>query len=108
MANKKKLKLATGLSERSQNAITEALSSESVNRNIKIGDRRTSIRLETGMWNALYEIAREEGCTVNDLCTAIYENKEGESTFTSTLRVFLINYFRGPAGRRGRRARDSA
>lgn len=37
------------------------------------GHRRTSIRLEPSMWQALEAIAQREGLTINALCTLIKE-----------------------------------
>ena len=63
-------------------------------RNIRIHNRRTSIRLDDRMWKALNEIARIEGCTIHDLCTAVYDYKDADTGFTTALRVFLMNYYR--------------
>lgn len=63
-------------------------------KNVRIHNRRTSVRLEPEMWNALNEIATIEGCTVHDLCSAVHDMKEQGSSFTAALRVFLMEYYR--------------
>jgi predicted DNA-binding ribbon-helix-helix protein len=68
-----------------------------VSRNIRIHERRTSIRLEPEMWDALYEVASLEDCSVHDLCSAVHDMKAAEAPFTGALRVFLMEYFRSAA-----------
>jgi predicted DNA-binding ribbon-helix-helix protein len=68
-----------------------------VSRNIKVGEHRTSVRLEPEMWEALYEVAELEGCSVNDLCGAVHDTKDPEAPLTGALRVFLMQYYRRAA-----------
>ncbi len=63
-------------------------------RNIRIHRRRTSVRLEPVMWNALNEIAGLEKCSIHDLCSAVHDLKERELSFTAALRVFMVEYYR--------------
>lgn len=74
--------------------------------NIMIGGHRTSMRLERSMWDALEDIGRREGLSVNRLCTSIKERieeqarrrglspEEGDVTLTSAVRVFIAAYYR--------------
>lgn len=64
-----------------------------VNRNVFIGRRRTSVRLEPAMWDALAEICRREQMTVHDLCGLIDERRRA-SSLTAAIRVFIVTYFR--------------
>ena len=76
------------------------------------GHKRTSIRLEPSMWQALEAIAQREGMTINVLCTMIKDRLEKQreramaepgakpesaaekkSTFTSAVRVLIASYF---------------
>lgn len=68
-------------------------------RNVRIGRRRTSLRLETAMWEALQDIADRERITQNELLTEIAQG-QSESSFTASVRVFTLNYFRRLAGSR--------
>ncbi len=68
-----------------------------VSKNVRIGRRRTSVRLEREMWDALAEICRREGVTANAICTEVGE-KGAEGGFTSRLRVYIMSYFRSRAG----------
>lgn len=68
-------------------------SSTLVNRNVTIHGRRTSLRLEPAMWDALHEIAQRESITVHDLCTKV-ELERRESTLTAAIRVFILGYYR--------------
>ena len=73
-----------------RNKINGALQSK----NVRIHDRRTSVRLEPEMWTALHEIAVMEGCSIHDLCGAVSDLKSPEASFTATLRVFVMEYYR--------------
>jgi predicted DNA-binding ribbon-helix-helix protein len=64
-----------------------------VTRNITVCGHRTSMRLEPAMWDALVEICRGEGRTVNEICSDI-DRERSESTLTSAMRNFIVNYFR--------------
>ncbi|MEH6632587.1 MAG: ribbon-helix-helix domain-containing protein [Halopseudomonas aestusnigri] len=67
-----------------------------VNRNITLKGRRTSLRLEPDMWEALFEICVREDCHISNLCTTIDDVKEG-SSLTAAIRVFILIYFRNAA-----------
>ncbi len=64
-----------------------------LNRNVWIGRRRTSLRLEPAMWRALEEVARNSGLTVHEVCTLI-DQRRRESSLTAAVRVFLLSYYR--------------
>lgn len=66
-------------------------------RNIVIAGRRTSVRLEADMWQALCDIARRHDASVNDICTLI-SKRRGGSSLTAALRAFALRYFRIAAG----------
>ena len=70
--------------------------------NVRIAGRRTSVRLEPQMWTALNEIADMEKCSVHDLCTAVHEFKESRVSFTASLRVFLMEYYRAASKNDGK------
>jgi predicted DNA-binding ribbon-helix-helix protein len=63
-------------------------------RNIRVHKRRTSIRLEPEMWDALNEIARLESCSIHDLSSAVFDLKAPATSFTASLRVFMMEYYR--------------
>ena len=66
--------------------------------NIRIAGRRTSLRLEPEMWSALHEVAELEGRTIHDICTAVAAlPRPGDASLTSSIRVFLLQYFRALA-----------
>lgn len=62
-------------------------------RNVTVGNKRTSMRLEPQMWDSLERIARTEGVTINNLCTQI-DLRRGGVGLTSATRVFIICYYR--------------
>ena len=48
--------------------------------------------LEGPMWDALEDVGRREKITVSALCTWIERIKGEESSLTSAIRVFLLEY----------------
>ena len=62
--------------------------------NVKIHNRRTSVRLEPEMWSALYEIASMESLSIHDVCSTVDDYKMPGESFSSALRVFLLKYYR--------------
>jgi predicted DNA-binding ribbon-helix-helix protein len=73
-----------------------------VNRNVTVRDRRTSMRLERAMWEALHEICRREGKSLNELVTEI-DAQRSESSLTAAIRVYLLRYFSAAATDEGHR-----
>jgi len=93
-----------GPKKSSQQTSTEVAPLKS--QNIMIGGHRTSMRLEPSMWDALEDIARREGVSVNDLCSRIKVRLDEQArrrgigpednnvTLTSAVRVFIAAYYR--------------
>ena len=87
-----------------QVAATEPTRSAStlINRNVTVAGRRTSMRLEPAMWDALQQICRREGKTLNELVTEIDRQRQ-ESSLTAAIRVYLLLYFSAAATDEGHR-----
>ena len=79
------------------NSYIEDDKSTLVSRNITVMGRRTSVRLEPEMWNALREIARREKCKIHDICSLIHARKNPHTSLTAAIRVFLMLYYRAAA-----------
>jgi predicted DNA-binding ribbon-helix-helix protein len=60
-------------------------------RSIRIGGLRTSIALEDHFFQALKEIAKDRGSTLQDLVTSIDRRREGN--LSSALRVFVLEHY---------------
>ena len=73
-----------------------------VNRNVTVAGRRTSIRLEPAMWEALQQICQREGKAMHDLVTEV-DRGRAESSLTAAIRVYLLRYFRAAATDEGHR-----
>lgn len=71
-----------------------------VNRNVLLANRRTSLRLEPAMWEALEEVCRREGITIHDV-SAMVDSGRSASTLTAAIRVFVLGYFRRAATETG-------
>ena len=72
------------------------LASPLVTKNVNLGDRRTSVRLEPDLWEALSDIAKREMRTMHDICTDI-DRTRGGTRLTSAMRIYIVNYFRSAA-----------
>lgn len=87
-----------------------SMNSKLISRNIVVGNRRTSIRLEDAAWNALDDICRFEGVTVNQLCSMI-DARRNSGSRTSAVRAYIVSYFHQLALKNetaGRRAGDAS
>ena len=71
-------------------------------RNVTVAGRRTSLRMEPEMWDALQEVAEREGQSLHDLCTLV-ARRRGLHSMTAAIRVHLLNYFRAAATEAGHR-----
>jgi predicted DNA-binding ribbon-helix-helix protein len=60
-------------------------------RSVTINGRRTTMRLEPSMWNALRRIAEDHRMTVNQLCSKI-DSSRGEMSMTAALRSYIVSY----------------
>ncbi|MBI3515235.1 MAG: ribbon-helix-helix domain-containing protein [Proteobacteria bacterium] len=60
---------------------------------VKLGDRWTTIRLEQELMSALHDIALGMGIGVHELCTEVALDRP-DGSFTSALRVFVVNHYR--------------
>jgi predicted DNA-binding ribbon-helix-helix protein len=65
-------------------------------RNVVVAGRRTSVRLEPTMWEALTEIARRRGQSVHQLVTEIDRDRIA-SSLTAAIRVYIVDYYRAAA-----------
>ncbi|MBK1666836.1 hypothetical protein CKO28_02105 [Rhodovibrio sodomensis] len=73
-----------------------------INRNVTVNGRRTSIRLEPEMWDALDEIAKRESVRVSDVVSRIDRDRLGRGAgLTARVRVFVLGYFRAAATESG-------
>jgi predicted DNA-binding ribbon-helix-helix protein len=86
---------------------------------VVVADRRTSVRLEPELWDALAAICKRERCTLNDLCTRVDRLRRAgvaralagrarrgravgpvrRPSLTSALRVHVVVYLRRLARR---------
>ena len=73
------------------------------NRNVTIGGRRTSMKLEPGMWDALDEICLRENAPIHDICTRIAKDHKGYN-LTAATRAYILSYFRAAATEEGHSA----
>jgi predicted DNA-binding ribbon-helix-helix protein len=66
---------------------------ERIRRNVNISGRRTSVSLETAVWDALADICKRERVSLVELLTRI-DTGRLEASLASALRVFVLAYFR--------------
>ena len=75
-----------------------------VMRNVRVRGHRTSIRLEPEIWDTLAEICRRECCSLRDVCSYVAGHKPPHGSLSSSLRVFILGYFRRCATEDGHRS----
>ena len=76
------------------------LNNKLVRRNVTVGGHRTSLRLESEMWDGLTEVCRRENVSLHQLCSVLENGRSGFSR-TSAVRAFLVGYFRNAATEEG-------
>ena len=72
-------------------------------RNVTVAGRRTSVRLEPDMWQALQDICGREKVSLHDVCTMVAGSKDANTSLTAAIRVFIMAYFRDAATEDGHR-----
>src|ERR1700731_4582068 len=79
------------------------VASSPVIHNVVVAGRRTSVRLEPVMWEALLEITRQQETNVNQLVTEI-DRQRNSSSLTAAIRVYIVDFYRSAASHAGRAA----
>ena len=64
--------------------------------NLVVDGRRTSVRLEPVLWDALQDIAQRRGMTVHQLATEIARQRT-LSNLTAAIRVYIVEFYRTAA-----------
>lgn len=64
-----------------------------LNKTMRLGNRRTCIRLENEFWEALSEISDIEKKSTKELFSIIDQNRKNIG-LTSAARIFSVSYFR--------------
>ena len=63
-----------------------------VKRSVRIDGRNTSVSLEDQFWDALKEIAKERGATLQDLVATI-KAERNTGGLSSAIRVFVLEHY---------------
>ena len=71
----------------------EHRSSTLVIRNVFVGKRRTSVRLEPVMWDGLRDIASRQGRPVSEIVSEI-DRRRTASTLTAGIRTYVVEFYR--------------
>lgn len=66
-------------------------------RNVNIGAKRTSVKLEPQLWRALEVLAAAQNRTINDICQTL-DATRGKGGLTSALRVYIVTELAMRAG----------
>ncbi len=72
-----------------------------ISRNVSINGRRTRLRLEQALWDALGDICDKEGLTLHNLITVI-DHRRKKISRTSAVRTFIVTYLHDLATENGR------
>lgn len=65
-----------------------------VTKNVVVAGKRTSVRLEKELWQALALICRTDKQSINEICTLVERRRDDSGGFTSALRVYIIQRLR--------------
>ena len=85
-------------------AVTRPVSDGTLlSRTVTVAGRRTSVRLEPMMWEALKEVCLREQASRSALVTKIARERAA-SSLTSAIRLYILGYFRAAADEDGHRA----
>ena len=71
-----------------------------ISKNVTVNGHRTSLRLEQENWDALNDICEAEGLSVHEICSMVEIQRSGGSR-TSSVRTFILTYFRTAAAQAG-------
>lgn len=80
--------------------MANSIQSRLQSRNVTVDGHRTSLRLETDVWDALEEICTRESLNVHEVCTLVEQRRTGSSR-TAAVRAFILGYFRDAASDTG-------
>ena len=72
-----------------------------ISRNIFVNGRRTSMRLERPIWDAIGDICDKEGLTIHEFITLI-DHRRDKISRTSVVRAFVVTYLHALATESGR------
>ena len=72
-----------------------------ISRTITVNGRRTSLRLEPALWDAMGDICGKEGLTVHELISLI-DRRRNKVSRTSAVRTFIVTYLHDLATESGR------
>lgn len=78
-----------------------------ISRNITVNGHRTSVRLESTMWQALDEVCKARRQTLHDFCSEVAKGRQ-ESSLTAAIRVAILQHYRSEVSRLGNPAGDSS
>ena len=81
------------------------MKTELLSRNVVINGFRTSLRMEEEIWEALDDVCRREGLSLNELCSLIDVGRTATSR-TSAIRTFTVAYLRATGTRARSRSRS--
>jgi len=65
-------------------------------KNVVVNGRRTSMRLEKEVWNALSESCRHQNISLNTLCSQIEKSKDKRG-LSSAMRIHALNFYKTQA-----------
>jgi len=77
-----------------------------IKRSVVIHGHKSSVSLEEPFWTSLKDIARLRGQTLTDLVSGI-DSTRAHNNLSSSLRIFVLEYYRGVAGNNTDQTGDS-
>ena len=63
-------------------------------KNVTINGKRTTVKLETDLWEAVTEICGRTDQSIDGICAIVWRANQESENFTSDLRLFVHHYYR--------------
>jgi len=70
------------------------MKSTRIQRTVYLDRRKSSVRLEPVMWDALDDIARVNGINRPELIRRVERGLAPSESLTAALRIYVVNYYR--------------
>ena len=69
-------------------------------RTVRLEGWRTTVRLEPAFWDALADVAQQQGISIHQLVARLNAARHSDEALSSAIRVFLLTHYRAIAARR--------
>jgi predicted DNA-binding ribbon-helix-helix protein len=65
-------------------------------RNVFVGERRTTVRLDSVTWEALHDVAARQRRSIHEIVTEINAER-ADLSLTTSIRVYIVRFYQSAA-----------